>query len=216
MLIKTLMIALLTLATTLAQADTASTDPLAHLQQSWAEANYSVNEKAKVELFEHLLAEAEAAVKAGPQRNDLLVWRGIIKSSYAGVKGGLGALSLVKSAKADFEQAIKRDAQTLNGSAYTSLGYLYAKVPGWPIGFGSDKKAKALLQKGLEMSPNGIDSNYFYGMYLLDKGDYTNAKMHLTRAQSAPDRAKRASADKGRRQEIHEALARLQTKIAAN
>ena len=35
------------------------------------------------------------------------------------------------------------------GSAYTSLGTLYFKVPGWPVGFGDEEKAEELLRKAL-------------------------------------------------------------------
>ena len=48
----------------------------------------------------------------------------------------MGALGLVKRARADFEAAIKLDAGALDGAAYTSLGALYYQVPGWPVGFG--------------------------------------------------------------------------------
>ena len=33
------------------------------------------------------------------------------------------------------------DPKALDGSAYASLGSLFYQVPGWPIGFGDDKKA---------------------------------------------------------------------------
>jgi hypothetical protein len=56
------------------------------------------------------------------------------------------------------------DPRALQGSAYTSLGSLYYQVPGWPIGFGDDKRAEAMLLKALEINPDGIDPNYFYGI----------------------------------------------------
>ncbi|QTG98208.1 tetratricopeptide repeat protein, partial [Vibrio furnissii] len=63
------------------------------------------------------------------------------------------ALSLVKEAKVLLEQVIETAPETLDGSAYTSLGSLYYQVPGWPIGFGDDDKAEAMLQKALEINP---------------------------------------------------------------
>ena len=71
-------------------------------------------------------------------------------SSLAGEKGGMGALSLVKQARADFEAALKLDPRALDGAAYTSLGALYYQVPGWPLGFGDDDQARQMLKKGLE------------------------------------------------------------------
>ena len=45
-------------------------------------------------------------------------------------------------------------------------------MPGWPIGFGDSKKAEALLRKGVENNPTGIDNNFFYANFLADEKDY--------------------------------------------
>src|SRR5690606_2049518 len=101
---------------------------------------------------------------------ELKVWLAINKSSLAGVKGGLGALSLVKEAKLLYEEVIDPAPNTLDGSAFTSLGTLYYKVPGWPVAFGDDVKAEELLQRALLINPTGIDANYFYGDFLAEQG----------------------------------------------
>ncbi|MBY0417451.1 MAG: hypothetical protein K2W88_05240, partial [Pararheinheimera sp.] len=145
------------------------------LQDRWAEANYSMTEEQKEKAFPELVKQANAVVAANPEKAEALIWRGIIKSSYAGVKGGLGAMSLAEESKADLEAALKIDSQALQGSAYTSLGVLYYKVPGWPIGFGSDKNAKKMLEKALSINPQGIDPNYFYAEFLTEERDYKAA-----------------------------------------
>ena len=71
----------------------------------------------------------------------------------------------MKDAKQHFEQAIQIDSQGSNGAAYTSLGSLYYQVPSWPIAYGDNDKAKNMLLKGLEINPDGIDANYFYGEF---------------------------------------------------
>ena len=71
-------------------------------------------------------------------------------STWAGAKGGLGALSLAKRARQPLEAALKLDPAALDGSAYTSLGTLYSKVPGFPAGFGDDDKAEQLLKSALQ------------------------------------------------------------------
>ena len=144
---------------------------------------------------------------------ELRIWHGIVLSTWAGAKGGLGALDLVKQAKAELEQAIKLDAKALDGSAYTSLGSLYYQVPGWPIGFGDDEKAEAMLKKALTLNPNGIDPNYFYGDFLLRKKRYSEAKTVLEKALAAADRPGRALADGGRRAETRELLKAVQEKL---
>ena len=150
-----------------------------------------------------------------PARAEPQIWYGIIVASHAGAKGGLGALSLAKDAKTSFEQALEIDRNALDGSAYTSLGSLYYQVPGWPIGFGDDKKARELLQKALALNPDGIDPNYFLGDFLYRKGDYAGARAALAKALAAPPRPGRALADEGRRKEIEELLAKMREKRAS-
>jgi len=131
-----------------------------------------------------------------------LIWEAIIESSYAGAKGGLGALGLCKEARGNLEAALKLNPNALDGSAYTSLGTLYYKVPGFPVGFGDHDKARKLLKKALEINPNGIDPNYFYAEFLYEEGEYAQALQYLDKAAKAAPRPGRELADKGRRAEI--------------
>jgi len=179
---------------------------LVHLQERWAEVNYQLEGKTQLSAFEQLVADAERIRVAYQNTAETLIWSGIIKSSYAGAKGGLGALGLVKAAKADLELALQVNPAALQGSAYTSLGALYYSVPGWPIGFGDDDKAEELLKKALVLNPDGIDSNYFYGSFLLANKRYADARHYLEKAQIAAPRPGRALADSGRQQEIAAAL----------
>ncbi len=181
-------------------------DTVAELQRDWAVANYEAQGKQQYEAFEALIQKSEAATSAYPDAAGIWIWDGIIRSSFAGVKGGVGALSLAKQSKSSLEKAMSIDATALDGSAYTSLGTLYFKVPGWPLGFGSDKKAVQLLEKALELNPEGIDPNYFYADYLLEKKEFEKAEQYLLKASEAKPRVGREVADAGRRQEIQAAL----------
>jgi tetratricopeptide (TPR) repeat protein len=183
-----------------------------HLQERWAEVNYQLNGKAKESAFEALNVEADAIVKANPSSPEALIWSGIIKSTYAGAKGGLGALSLAKASKAELEKAMAIDAKALEGSAYTSLGALYFNVPGWPVGFGDDEKAEELLKQSVALNPAGIDGNYFYGNFLVKEKRYAEARSYFEKALQAPPRPGRALADSGRQQEITQALASIANK----
>ncbi|CFR07117.1 type IV pilus biogenesis/stability protein PilW [Yersinia frederiksenii] len=182
---------------------------LADIQNQWAVCQYQVAAKQKESCLEKLSTVADKASSANGSRADLLIWSAIVKSSWAGEKGGLGALDLVKDAKVKLELAIKLDANALDGSAYTSLGTLYYQVPGWPIGFGDKKQAELLLKKALQVNPTGIDPNYFYGDFLLDQGRKADAKVYLQKALTAPARSGRELADKGRHQDIQQRLDKL-------
>jgi len=189
-------------------------DDVRQLQTDWAQVKY-VTPKAEQEAGFETLTQAAVVVRDRyPNRAEPAIWYGIIVASYAGAKGGLGALSLVKEAKSSFEKALALDKTALDGSAYTSLGSLYYMVPGWPVGFGDDKKALEYLQAGLAQNPDGIDSNFFMGDYLYRKGDYAGAKAALAKALAAPARPGRAAADAGRRKEIQELLAKVREKTA--
>ena len=186
---------------------------LLNLQHQWAKVNYQLVDDAQEDGFENLVKQAQELVAVNPDNANSLVWLGIIKSSYAGAKGGLGALSLAKDAKKSLEKSMEIDDSVLNGSAYASLGTLYHKVPGWPLGFGDDDTAKEMLEKAMLINPNGIDSNYFYGEFLFDEREYTKAKKHLTHALQAAARAERPLADEFRRVEINQLMAKVDKKI---
>jgi len=181
------------------------------LQHGWAIANYELEGDEQAAKFESLIADVETAAANNPKDPELLIWEGILKSTYAGKTSGLSALSLIKSARAALEKAMSIDDMAMQGSAYTSLGALYYQVPGWPIAFGSDKKARQMLQKAVQLNPEGIDSNYFYGDFLLQQKEYVAAKVALEKALAAPDRPDRTLADGGRREEIRIRLAQIQS-----
>jgi tetratricopeptide (TPR) repeat protein len=176
------------------------------LQREWDQIKYQRPAAEQEKAYAVLARSADTVRTRYPGRAEPQIWYGIILASQAGARGGLGALGLVKDAKKAFEQALEIDAKALGGSAYASLGSLYYQVPGWPIGFGDDAKARALLEKALELNPDGIDPNYFYGDFLYRQRDYVGARRALARALKAPPRPERALADEGRRKEVEALL----------
>ena len=179
------------------------------IQDRWAEIKYRQPEKAQAEQYRNLAQQARKLVESNPATPEALIWEGIVLSSEAGAKGGLGALSLVKEARERLEEALKMNDKALAGSAYTSLATLYAKVPGWPIGFGDKDKAEEFFKKSLAINPAGIDPNFFYGEYLAERDRVREARNHLEVALKAPPRQGRELADSGRRQEIQVLLDKL-------
>lgn len=186
---------------------------LQNLQERWAEINYQLPKEQREKAFASLSQQAQKAVAAEPNAAELQIWNGIILSTYAGAKGGLGALGLAKQAKASLEQGLALDPKALSGSAYTSLGSLYYQVPGWPVGFGDDEKAEAMLKQALEINPDGIDPNYFYGDYLARAKRFTEARAALEKALQAPPRPDRLSADAGRKLEIQALLSTVKAEL---
>lgn len=191
-------------------------EDIVQLQQSWEKLKYQTPAASQEKGFEELLAQSKTVTAQYPDQAEPLIWQGIIEATFAGVRNGisgqLAALSLVKNAKNSFDKAIKIDPNASNGSAYTSLGSLYYQVPSWPIAFGDNDKAKEYLTKGLELNPDGIDSNYFYGDYLYKTGDASKAEKVLKKALQAHPREGRQIADEGRKKEINDLLKKIAEK----
>lgn len=184
-------------------------DAVTDLQREWEVVRYQSAPTERTRRFEALASRAHQVSETFPQRSEPLVWEGIIVSSLAGEKGGLGALGLAKHARSLYEAAIRIDGNVLDGSAYNSLGVLYYKVPGWPVSFGDKAKAEELLRKALAINPQGIDPNFFYGEYLAETKRPAQAIEYLERALQAPPRPGRAVADAGRRAEARALLEKI-------
>ena len=189
------------------------TSDIQNLQHRWEITKYQTPEKEQENAYSQLAANAKQVVDANPGKAEALIWKGIILASYAGSKGGLGALSIVEEAKTSLEQATNIDGKALNGSAYTTLGSIYYQVPGWPVGFGDDDKARDYLKKGLEVNPDGLDSNFWYASFLIDQRDYQEALPYLEKAKAAAPRPGREIADAGRQKEVDELLAKVHKKL---
>jgi tetratricopeptide (TPR) repeat protein len=193
-------------------ADERLDSEIARIQHAWAKASYQTPKDSQESAFKTLTEDAHQLTVNNPNAPEALIWEGISYSSYAKAKGGIGALKLAEKARDLFLAAEKINPQALQGSAYTSLGSLYYKVPGWPIGFGDKKKARSYLEKALQVNPTGIDQNYFYADFLEAQGDHAKAIEYYKKALTAPPRAGREDADVGRKKEIEDALKVLEAK----
>ena len=180
------------------------------LQHAWAKANYQTPKDGQEAAFKALAEEAHQVSAANPGHAEPMIWEAIILSGYAKAKGGLGALKIAEQSRDLLLAAEKINPQALNGSAYTSLGSLHYKVPGWPLGFGDKKKARNYLEKALQINPTGIDPNYFYGDFLVSQGEQAKAAEYFKKALNAPPRPGREDADAGRKAEIQEALQKIE------
>ncbi len=205
---KMLKIALMSLALLVMQpgiaglSSSAQMPEVREIQSEWARLYYLdefLNNNYRE--LQALARQANRVAHDNPDSAEALVWDAIVLSTLAEKKGGLGALSLVKEARLKLEQAEAIDAEVLGGSVYASLGSLYSKVPGWPIGFGNDKKAERYFRKALAINPQGLDINYFFAEYLADNGNDQLALEYIERALQAPPMEGRPLADQGRRQQ---------------
>lgn len=189
-------------------AESAFDAELSALQHEFDVASFETTEKrARKAAFDALVEHAAAFNDKYPDRAEAAAWHGIVLSTYAGEVSALGAMKYAKAALAALLEAERMDADSLDGGVYASLGALYSKVPGGFVGFGDDELAAEYFAKALAVNPDNIDSNYFYGEFLIEQGDAAGAAAVLSRALEAPPVTTRPLFDAGRRKEIRALLA---------
>jgi tetratricopeptide (TPR) repeat protein len=184
------------------------------LRSDWDHANFALQGDTQKEAMLELVGRCAPLLETLVENQAALTWCGIVKASYAGKAGALSAMKYAKAARKDFEAALKLgDGETV-GAANISLGTLYFKVPGWPVGFGDDDRAKELLEAGLAADPNGIDANFYMADFLYEDGDLEAAREHLERAAMTPATPGRDIAYKARQDEVAVLLAKVEKKLA--
>jgi tetratricopeptide (TPR) repeat protein len=196
-----------------AHANAGFDEDLAALQQRWATIRYEMKGDEQKQQLEKLIVEADQFAQKNADKADGYIWAAVVRGSLAEAVNGLSALSVVKEAKKDLEKALSIDPAAEDGYAYGVLGLLYSKVPS-VIAFGDKKKARELLQKGVEVSPNGMNINYFYAQFLFEQGEYKKALPYIERAaQAQPPRPPETSlAVSNRQREIRELADKIKAK----
>ncbi len=180
------------------------------INDGWAHIAYEVHgSSTQTRALDQLATQAEALVRRYPNQAEPLLWQGIVVSEQANRANFLHKLGLATRARDLIARAYAIDPRAANGGAAMSLGVLYYKVPGSPIGFGDDARARRLLREALALDPNGLDANYFYGDFLYDQGDAAGAKSYLQKALRAPHDPARPVWDAGRRREVQTLLAKI-------
>lgn len=202
------MAAVLAMATPVAASATMS-DEVKAINDGWAHITYEVKgSSTQTKALDKLAKDAAALVGRYPGKAEPLLWQGIVTSEQANRANIFHKLGLATKARDILSKAYAIDPRSAKGGTAMSLGVLYYKVPGSPIGFGDKAKAEKLLKEGLALDPNGLDANYFYGDYLLDKGDKAGARAYLQKALRAPHDPSRPAWDAGRRREVQALLAK--------
>ncbi len=185
---------------------------ISQLQHGWAAAEYQTPEKDREAAFKKLATEAHQVSLGNPGRAEPLIWEGIITSTLAKYQVFFKAGGTAKDARDLLLSAEKIDPISLDGSALTSLGSLYYKVPSFGS-FGDHKKAREYLERALKVNPNGIDQNYFYADFLLGEGEYAKSLEYFKKALNAPARPGREDADTGRHADIQEGIKKAEKKL---
>ncbi len=179
------------------------------INDGWAHISYEVRgSSTQTQALDRLAAQAAQVTKRYPGDAEPLLWQGIVTSEQANRANFLHKLGLATRARDILARAYAINPRAANGGAAMSLGVLYYKVPGSPIGFGDKARAGRLLREALALDPNGLDANYFMGDYMLDQGNAAAARTYLQKALRAPHDPSRPAWDAGRRREVQGLLAK--------
>lgn len=179
------------------------------INDGWAHITYEVRgSSTQTVQLDRLAAQAAQIVRRYPNQAEPLLWQGIVRSEQANRANIFHKLGLATEARDILARAYQLNPRAANGGAAMSLGVLYYKVPGSPVGFGDKARAGRLLREALALDPDGLDANYFMGDYMLDAGNKAAARTYLQRALRAPHDASRPAWDAGRRREVQALLAK--------
>ncbi|MEO0062284.1 MAG: hypothetical protein RLZZ08_844 [Pseudomonadota bacterium] len=191
-------------------AAAAVADEVRAINDGWAHITYEVRgSSTQTRALDQLAKQAAVVVQHYPGQAEPLLWQGIVVSEQANRANILHKLSLATRARDIIARAYAIDPKAANGGVAMTLGVLYYKVPGAPLGWGDDAKAHRLLKEGLALDPNGLDANYFFGDYLHDQSNDAVAKTYLQKALRAPHDPSRPVWDAGRRREVQALLTKI-------
>lgn len=176
---------------------------LAHqIDAEWAEAFYHTPDHQKAPRLKALLVRAQRLHERFPQHAEPLILEAIVLCSLAGVDWGLNSLAQLERSRDLLIQSIDIDPRAMDAAAYITLGNFYFRLPGWPISFGDDQRARQYLRSALVLFPDAIDSNYFMGDFLVDQGEYEAALPYLEKAERAPVRSYQHVSDRKLKEQL--------------
>ena len=195
------------------QATDALPPEVRRLQTKWEAIKFGVPQgDDQTNQMNALGEDADAVAAHFPAMPEALIWDGIITSERASMASTFYALGFAKRARDILEQAYNLDPAKLDAGATTSLGVLYYRVPGFPIGFGDKARARQLLEQAVKLAPNGLDAWYFYGDFLYSQNELSKATEVFQHALKIPQHPDRPLWDKNRRLVIEELLAKIESK----
>ncbi|MGZ5050010.1 MAG: hypothetical protein ACXWF8_07685 [Methylobacter sp.] len=181
-------------------------DSLKSIESEWAKIYYGTPKDKQSAALTQLLDKTTSLAERYPNAAEPIFWQAVVKATYADHQDAFSALSAIDDARELLLEAIKINPKTMKGSAYVTLGTLYYMAPKWPISFGDEDLAQEMLETALKINPNGIDANYFYGEYLLQRDQIEEAAFYFHKAAIAPARADQTYADNQLKEEAKLAL----------
>lgn len=176
----------LVLAVLVAGCDLAEAQPLPYAEEMMerlSDIQLNVTDPAEAEEALGMLRQQAVGYRdANPELAEAWIASARIGAVYA-LRQGMGGLALAKDVKAELETAIALDPSAQQGMAQGYLGQVYAVVPGWPLGFGDDKKGGRLMKETLDAHPDNALINLLYAQRLIAEKQYSDAQRYLDKGR---------------------------------
>ena len=163
-------------------------DSLQGIENEWASIYYKMPKKKRGPQYVSLL---DRTIRLSNQQFE----KQLLRQTMADHQNAVSALKAIHETRDLLIKAIEIIPKAMSGSAYVTLGTFYYMAPKWPIGFGDEQTDQKMLQTALEINPSGIDSNYFYGDFLLSNNKLNEAEKYFKRAIATPAGAEQFYAD---------------------
>ena len=128
---------------------------LARAAFDWAE--FARNDDQRAEIAQRGIDAAQVAINREPTNAAAHYWLGMDLGQLARTKT-LGALKLVREMESEFERAMNLDERVDYAGPHRSLGMLYRDAPGWPTSIGNRKRARAHLDRAVQLHPEFPDN----------------------------------------------------------
>jgi tetratricopeptide (TPR) repeat protein len=166
--------------------------------------------EARAKAFERVVNRAANLAKQYPGRAEPIVWQGQSKAAQSAEERSLGK---AKDARKILEAAVAITPNAYAIEAYSTLGSMYANIPGFPISFGDKKKARECYQKALAINPSSIGANLGFANLLFKQDEYADVIKYATASLNGTPRPGREKADKAARTNAENLIAKAKTKL---
>lgn len=157
---------------------------LARLECANAEVEQVKNKR--VRLYEGCIEVADKALAIHANEVSALYWKAVAMGNLTEENGILDALHYLRTMEWLFLRVVILDEKYDYAGAHNALGRLYHQLPGFPISFGSYKKALFHIKRAYALFPNDIITRAFYAELLFDMGKKQEAYAHARFILSTP------------------------------
>lgn len=150
------------------------------------QAQLESDKERRVQLFENAIKTADQALALNANDVRGLFWKAAAMGKVAEDSGIINALRMLRPMESMLLKVIELDEHYENAGAHRALGRMYHQLPGFPISFGSNRKALMHLKRAHELFPRDVITRAFYAELLYDSGRKAEARKHAEFVLATP------------------------------